>query len=66
VQVDPINTTLKAPGTKRLKLNYDAPRSSFAFNFDVRRYTVERQLQEITRTLVGPAGLLPATSSHAI
>jgi hypothetical protein len=38
VQVDPIKPTLKAPGTKRLKLNYDAPLSSFAFKLDLRRY----------------------------
>jgi hypothetical protein len=30
---------LKAPGTKRLKLNYDAPLSNFAFNFNFRLYT---------------------------
>ena len=38
VPVDPIKPTLKAPGTKRLKLKYDKPLSSFAFNFDLRRY----------------------------
>jgi len=41
VQVDPINTTLKAPRTKRLKLEYDKLLSSFAFNFNVRRYMKE-------------------------
>jgi hypothetical protein len=30
---------LKAPGTKRLKLNYDAPLSSVAFNFNLLRCT---------------------------
>jgi HPt (histidine-containing phosphotransfer) domain-containing protein len=39
VQVDPMKPQLKAPGTKRLKLNYDAPLSSFAFNFSLRHYT---------------------------
>ena len=34
VQVDPIKPT----GTKRLKLNYFAPLSSFAFKFNLRRY----------------------------
>jgi len=29
---------LKAPGTKRLKLNYVKPLSRFAFNFNLRRY----------------------------
>jgi len=39
VQVDPIEPTLKAPGTKRLKLKYDVALSNFAFNFNLRRYT---------------------------
>jgi hypothetical protein len=29
---------LKALGSKRLKLKYDEPLSSFAFNFNLRRY----------------------------
>jgi len=33
---------LKAPGTKRFTLKYGKPLSSFAFNFDLRRYTAER------------------------
>ena len=40
VQVDPIKPTLKAPGTKRLELNYDGPLSNFAFNFNLRRYNL--------------------------
>ena len=39
VQVDPIKPTLKAPGTKRLKVTHDKLLSSFAFNFNLRRYT---------------------------
>jgi len=31
--------TLKAPGTKRLKLKYNILLSSFAFNCNLRRYT---------------------------
>jgi hypothetical protein len=31
--------TLKAPGSKRLKLKYDKMLSSFAFKFNLRRYT---------------------------
>ena len=38
MQVDPIKPTLKAPGTKRLELKYDELLSSFAFNFNLRRY----------------------------
>jgi hypothetical protein len=39
VQVDPIIPTLKAPGTKRLKLQYDELLSSCPFKFSLRRYT---------------------------
>jgi len=38
VQVDPVKPTLKAPGTKRLKLKYDEPPSNFAFKFNLHRY----------------------------
>jgi hypothetical protein len=39
VQVDPIKPTLKAPGTKRLKLYYDEPPSNFGFKCNLRHYT---------------------------
>ena len=39
VQVDLMKSTLKAPGTKRLKLKYDGPLSFFAFEFNLRCYT---------------------------
>jgi len=39
VQVAPIKPTLKAPGSKRLKLNFYGPLSNFAFKFNLRRYT---------------------------
>jgi len=42
---------LKAPGTKRLKLDYDAPLSSFAFNFNLRRYTMKRGAHAPAREL---------------
>jgi hypothetical protein len=38
VQIDPIKPTLKAPGTKRLKLQCDELLSDFAFDFNLRRY----------------------------
>ena len=41
VLVDPFKSTLKAPGTKRLKLKYDKLLSNFAFNFNLRRYKEE-------------------------
>jgi hypothetical protein len=37
VQVDPIKSTLKTPGCKRLKVWYDKLLSTFAFKFDMRR-----------------------------
>ena len=40
VQVDPIKPTLKAPGTKLLKLKCDKPLSNFAFKINLRRYTM--------------------------
>jgi len=41
VQVDPIKPTLKAPGTKRLKLKRDGPLSSFGFKFNLSPYIPE-------------------------
>jgi len=41
VQVDPVKPTLKAPGTQRLKVECDETLSSFAFNFNLRRYNME-------------------------
>jgi len=38
MQVDLIEPTLKAPGITRLKLIWDEPLSSFAFNLNLRRY----------------------------
>jgi len=42
VQVDPMKPSLKSVGTKRLELKYYKLLSSFAFNFNLRRYTLER------------------------
>jgi hypothetical protein len=39
VQLDRIKPKLKPPGTKRLKLKCDELHSSFAFKFNLRRYT---------------------------
>jgi len=38
VQVDPIKPTLRAPVTKRLKLNCVEPLLNFAFNLNLRHY----------------------------
>ena len=40
VQADPFKSTLKAPGIKRLKLEYGELLSSFAFKYNLRWYTV--------------------------
>ena len=37
MQADPIKPTLKAPGTKRLRLKHDELLSRFAFKFKLRR-----------------------------
>ena len=37
--------TLKAPGSKRVKLEYEKLLSNFAFDFNLRRYTVHHQHQ---------------------
>ena len=41
---DPIEPTLKPPGTKRLKVKCDEPLSKLAFKFNLRRYNVSRTL----------------------
>jgi hypothetical protein len=41
VQVDPIKPTLKPSGTKRLKLKHDELLSNLAFEFKLRRYSLE-------------------------
>ena len=38
MKVEPIEPTLKALGTKRLKLERDEPPSNFAFKFNLRRF----------------------------
>ena len=40
MQVDSIKPTLKAPGTKHLKLKYGELLSSYAFKMNLRRYMV--------------------------
>jgi len=60
VQVDPTKPMLNPPGTKRLKLKYDELLQSFAFNFDLRRYTEagpargSAQLEEVVSGVVNP------------
>ena len=40
VQVEPIKPTLKAPGSKRLKLEHEKTLSNFAFKLNLRRYSM--------------------------
>jgi len=56
VQVDPIKLTLKAPVTKRLKLKSDGMLSSFALNFNLRRYTKDYTAEHKTRVLEATLG----------
>jgi len=52
VRVGPIKPVLKASGTKRLDLRYDDLRTSFAFNFNLRRYTkLEQRVSMLTAGL---------------
>jgi len=49
VQVDTIKSTLKPPGTMRLKLSCDKPLSNVAFKFNLRRYNQRRVMTECIR-----------------
>jgi len=53
VQVDPVKPTLKAPGTNLLTLKCDEPLSSFAFKFNLRRYTMADHVISPSRYLLG-------------
>ena len=48
MQVDPIKPVLKGPKTKRLKQKVDESLSSFAFKFNLRRYTEGVKLHTAT------------------
>jgi len=53
VQLDPIQPTLKAPGTNLLTLEFDEPLSNFALNFNFRCYNEELlKLRKKTTTTV--------------
>ena len=56
VQVDPIKTKVKPPGSKRLILKRDVLLSNFAFKFNLRRYMTELCLNKNELTSV-PAAL---------
>ena len=65
MQVDPIKPTFKSPETERLRLKYDESLSIFAFNFNLRHYSLEDAAEAeaeaaeaagggATRTLLSP------------
>jgi len=67
VQVDPIKPTLKAPGTKRLKVKCCIMLSTFAFKFNLHRYIMElayhhKARSDLTALVAGAAsgGSYPA------
>jgi hypothetical protein len=66
VQVDPIKSKLKLPGTKHLNLKSDKPLSNVDFEFNLRRYTAGPELVDAARHRVAavraeaPAADVPA------
>jgi len=55
VQVDPVQPTLKAPGTKRLKLKYDDLVSNFTFKFNLRRYNKGMNVNPLNEAVLSSA-----------
>jgi len=49
-----VKSTLKPPGSKRLKRKYDVPLSKFAFNFDLRRYSLGRAVMDCVAGAIAP------------
>jgi hypothetical protein len=49
VQVEPMTPKLTAPGTQRLKLNYDNMLSSLAFHSNLRPYTLDAAVSGVQR-----------------
>jgi len=64
VQVDPIKPTLKAPGTKRLKLTCDVLLSTPTLKFNLRRYA-GAGAGGVAMTLVGSVLLTAGVFQHA-
>jgi len=65
VQLDPIKPTLKAHGTKRLKLKLDILLSNFAFKFNLRRHTMEVAMEEATEQATAEATMAAAAAAAA-
>ena len=63
MQVDPMKSMLKPPGTKHLKLKRDILLSTFAFKIKLRRYTEDAPLtvvyeDECVLAVDKPAGVM--------
>ena len=60
MQVDPIKPTFKAPGSKRLKQEYNESHSNFAFKFNLRHYNTGAQVRltavPVDQAVVGAPG----------
>jgi hypothetical protein len=56
VQVDPMNSTLKAPRYKRLTLKCDEPLPNFAFKFSSRHFIEAFNRKPAIKALAGVAG----------
>ena len=65
MQVDPIKPTLKAPGSKRLKLECDILPSCFAFKINLRRYSMAKH-GYLSEKQAGSFASAPLPSSLAI
>ena len=71
VQVGPMKSTLKAPGSKLLKLEHEIMLSNFAFNFNLRRYTSVHDSDQALNALlrgqvVGSVGHCSPRHAHAL
>ena len=62
MQVDPIKPTLKAPGTKHLKLKPETLLSTSAFKINLRRYTLALDILRYDATEVGRCRLTVSKS----
>jgi len=60
VHVDPMKPTLKGLETKRFKLKYDKLVSSFAFNFNLRRYSAASSTTATRRACCPASSRRPA------
>ena len=58
MQVDRIKPTLKAPGTKRLRLEDEKLLSNSAFKFILRRYSTARDLDDALHAEMRSDGVL--------